>query len=1252
MARWASRGMFALALVVSVTATLIVLGLLWIRSPWGNELLRDQIVTRVGDAMNGEVRLGRLEGDPLSGLVLHDFALIDEDGMPLVAAERVHVEYGLRPFFDKRVVLDRVVLVRPDIHLTRAADGRWNFQTIWKERPPPPPDATTWGSYVDIQRLELVEGSVNVRLAEGSWPVLRWDENRFVDLNGVLEIGIFRRDRPRQRFVAEDLTFATTDPALRVSRLDGVAVVTPDSLTLSDIEFETPGSTVRADGTILLADRDSLAIELTAPRVDLDEVRAFFPQVRLQGEGEFEGRLVGSGGSLAIAIDHGRVRTGRSDVTVEGRIDNLVQPRLDLNAVVEPLHPADVREWVLAYPIAQPVTGRVRVQGPPRQVDVEADLSAPAGAFTVNGSLDMSGPVAAYDLVATSRRLRVGPLIGRPGVDLVLTGRYDIAGRGFGPRDLDARLVADLGPSRIYRWDLAAFATRGRLLGRRFVADTMWARTPESVVRAAGVFDLAGGGGMELDLEMASEDLSELWPALGDWAERARGEFRLEGPYRGFDVTGTTVAGGLAVAGVTADSFAGDVRLTDVAAPGFTVAADGVFYDMAGAGFFADSANMDIDYADGRMTVDGELDMEGESRASLLAVGDFTGPRATISLERLVYTTPEETWRLSEGGRLAWTDGQVVAESVEIVQNGQILRVDGTLGLDPDAPSDMTFVAENVALKDVARLTGQPPGDWEGRADLRGRLSGTRRNPRIELDGEVSEGMIRGFRFVRVVGEVDYDDYVADVDLRVVTPEEGHELVLTGRAPIDLSLMGGVDRLPERPIDLRIEGQGTDLSLIGAFIPGLTDLAGPVDLLVEISGTSQSPRFTGRVTVQGGRLTIPASGVTYRDVTGVIEFSNDRILVQDVRATDGEDGTFQIGGEVAVQNLQLGQFDLRATATELDVLDLSRQDIQANAELTITGTTERPVVTGRVEVDEAIYRLPESTGKDVIDLNEAVIYVDIPGAGPAQQLERSQSLWTRARLDVDVVVTSDAIIQSNKARIEIAGDLALQKPAGTRVPTFSGTLQVLRGYYEEFGQRFTIEGGDVFFYGTPDLNPGLNIVATRTVENVEGAGDVQVRITLGGTLNNLTIDISSVPQYDRSEIISIALFGTARPAAGQQSEFEETVQGLMTGGLLSAASPLQAALSEELGVDVLEVSRVQDPSGDMATLFRVGKFISPDVFLTFEQEVGASEASRVALRYQFTERWTLQLNAGTGVGQQTDREGLQAGIDLFWEFTY
>jgi autotransporter translocation and assembly factor TamB len=315
--------------------------------------------------------------------------------------------------------------------------------------------------------------------------------------------------------------------------------------------------------------------------------------------------------------------------------------------------------------------------------------------------------------------------------------------------------------------------------------------------------------------------------------------------------------------------------------------------------------------------------------------------------------------------------------------------------------------------------------------------------------------------------------------------------------------------------------------------------------------------------------------------------------------------------------------------------------VQVNATVTLTGSTAAPEITGRVEVDEMIYRLPERSRRDVIDLDQAVVYVDLPGSRPGGMVqERSPSLWNRTRLDIEVTVTDDAILTASNARVEIAGDLSLYKPAGIGTPTLSGTLDVLGGYYEEFGKRFVIEEGEIFFYGTPEPNPGLHIVASHTVPQVAGAGDVDIRIILGGTLKDPTIDLESTPSFDKSEIISIALFGTPSVPTGQQGRFEETVTGLFVGTL---AAPLQDALAGELGLDAIEYTQRTEATGDVANLFRVGKFITPDVYVTVEQEVGGTEDSQaVGLRYQITRQFTVQGSAGTR----------QSGVDLFWEFAY
>ena len=235
-------------------------------------------------------------------------------------------------------------------------------------------------------------------------------------------------------------------------------------------------------------------------------------------------------------------------------------------------------------------------------------------------------------------------------------------------------------------------------------------------------------------------------------------------------------------------------------------------------------------------------------------------------------------------------------------------------------------------------------------------------------------------------------------------------------------------------------------------------------------------------------------------------------------------------------------------------------------------------------------------------------------------------------------------VTASNARIEISGNLTLLKTYGVDIPTLSGTLQVRRGFYEEFGRRFTIEGGEVFFYGETQINPGLNVRANHTVPDVEGVGDVLITIVVGGTLQTPRIDLESTPPFDRSEILSIALFGSPRTSANQRGQFEDTI-GELAFGTFSAE--LTRALSEELGLDLFQYARLHEEDGEQAHLIRLGKLISPDVYLTLEQQFGGvEEESAVGVRYQFSEPFTLQATAGRR------RDRFAGGLDLFWEFTY
>src|SRR5688572_22484799 len=125
-----SKVLFVVALLVALAGVAIVGGMLWLQTRWGGEFVRAQIEGRLGDAVHGTVRLGRVRGSILTGITIEDLVIEGEDGIPFLRAGTVRASYRLSPFLDKRIVVDRVLLVRPEIRLIRGPDERWNFQEI------------------------------------------------------------------------------------------------------------------------------------------------------------------------------------------------------------------------------------------------------------------------------------------------------------------------------------------------------------------------------------------------------------------------------------------------------------------------------------------------------------------------------------------------------------------------------------------------------------------------------------------------------------------------------------------------------------------------------------------------------------------------------------------------------------------------------------------------------------------------------------------------------------------------------------------------------------------------------------------------------------------------------------------------------------------------------------------------------------------------------------------------------------------
>jgi translocation and assembly module TamB len=227
--------------------------------------------------------------------------------------------------------------------------------------------------------------------------------------------------------------------------------------------------------------------------------------------------------------------------------------------------------------------------------------------------------------------------------------------------------------------------------------------------------------------------------------------------------------------------------------------------------------------------------------------------------------------------------------------------------------------------------------------------------------------------------------------------------------------------------------------------------------------------------------------------------------------------------------------------------------------------------------------------------------------------------------------------------VTAAGDLRLRKAYDSALRV-TGEVRTTRGTYEFQGREFSLDrGGTIRFVGTEDINPLLDVTASRTVSAVEA------RVHIGGTLEEPTVSLSSSPPLEQADILSLIVFN--RPVnelgAGEQVALTRRAAAMAAGVV---ASELTSALDNVLGVDLLDIEAAT-VDGVLAPAVTIGQQFG-DLFVQVRQQFGPASPSRFVIEYRVTDWFRIEsaiVDRESGSGPLLRRsEG--TGIDAVFSF--
>ncbi|HEY6219323.1 MAG TPA: hypothetical protein VIV65_04640, partial [Gemmatimonadaceae bacterium] len=117
----------------------------------------------IGGRLNGTIHLGRISGNPFSGITIDSVDIRDRAGEVVVSSGKLAFDYDVRDLMDTRLLLRHVVVDHPYIHFRRRQNGQWNFQQIVKRSPGPQQPAKSsdrgWLDYVVFDSVRAINGS-------------------------------------------------------------------------------------------------------------------------------------------------------------------------------------------------------------------------------------------------------------------------------------------------------------------------------------------------------------------------------------------------------------------------------------------------------------------------------------------------------------------------------------------------------------------------------------------------------------------------------------------------------------------------------------------------------------------------------------------------------------------------------------------------------------------------------------------------------------------------------------------------------------------------------------------------------------------------------------------------------------------------------------------------------------------------------------------------------------------------------------
>lgn len=917
---------------------------------------------------------------------------------------------------------------------------------------------------------------------------------------------------------------------------------------------------------------------------------------------------------------------------------------------------------------ASPLTGDIRLSGGGRQ-----PYLFDVGLRGERAALDVEGWVSPLDVPTYAFSGTIGGLdLGLvPGLEQMprtnLNAVVAVEGAGTDPESMTGRLSFDASASTVGGMRLQAATAQMAVDAGVLRLDTLALALAGTRLVAAGAWGITRPAAEPLRFSLVSPNLAALTPVL---VAMQRVEPQLTGA---INATGT-VAGTLENPIINASARGRNLRLDGWRAASLALDVDASLTPEGWSG----EATVDAENAllAGREALQAiRVQAVGTPEAvsvGLLARRDRTTDLTLsgtlemeeqvpqgLALQALALRLNGSLWQLQAPTGVRW--GEIAGVEVDslvlrrtftgterqaqragaVVEEGWI-EMDGRL--PPTGALDFRVRATNVDVGELRQLVPNAP-QIEGVLTLEASLEGPSAAPELFLDARIANLRFRDIDVEALAVSARYADGGATADAALW--QNGVQVGnAQGTIPMQLAfenLLPQIELLDAQPVSARVVADSIPFGLLAAAIPGAVQGTGVVAGELTVGGPLGTPDLQGWATVAGGGITLTELGVRYEEIDARVAMQGQSIQVESLTARSG--GGVALSGVIQVDDRTRPQLDLSASFNQFRAIDRANvASIAISGPVTLTGRFPTPVLSGRVELSSGTITLPAIEDRDVFEITDVDVGEIGEGALPAEALE--PTLVEQIRISgLEITIGDGVWAVSPEARVQLGGELVVSRLSPVEWQVF-GDLLARRGSYTlsigPLVREFDVVSGRIEFFGTPDLNPSLDILAQHRIRTASaGAGgsptlNILVQITGSVQFPRIQLTSDTQPPLPESELLSYLIFGRPTFALGEVGGglAQQLILQELAGGVV-ATQVEQLIQQAGLPFDYVRVRGRPTPTGFGptalgATTIELGWQIAPEVFWTVEWGVGRlfggdlGDSWGASLEWQIDPQWSVR----------------------------